>query len=50
MSRIKPWRTKSTFVFDELLEAAKNRTFYLVHEPGPTNLIIQDDARMKFQV
>ena len=50
MSRIKPWRAKSTFIFDELLELSKNTTFYLVHEPGPTNLIIQDERKMKFQV
>ena len=50
MSRIKPWRVKSTFVFDELLNACKNRTFYLVHEPGPTNLVIQDEGKCKFKV
>ncbi|CAI2384236.1 unnamed protein product [Moneuplotes crassus] len=50
MSRAKPWRSKPTFVFGELLNATKNKTFYLVHEPGPTNLVIQDEHKKKNKV
>ena len=50
MQRSKPWRTRPTPHFMNLLDLAMNARMFLVHETGPTRLVLQTENRKKYKV
>lgn len=42
MARVVPWRNKPTQLISEMIPVAKELKLYLVHEIGPTSMVLKD--------
>ena len=49
-SREKPYRSKATVIFFELVQSALASTFFLVHESGPTSFALKDEQGKVFKI
>jgi hypothetical protein len=50
MARVVPWRNKPTQLISEMIPVSKELKLYLVHEIGPTSMVLKDENNNKFKV